>query len=134
MRRYRTIAPYLLPLVCVAALLCVAAQKKESGDEPYAPTKLEWLAMRINALFRQAFQDADSYALDAREVHPNTLLLTAYVGPTCERTTVNKPLEKLREVTEAIAKSYGWDDWLIIREKVVVLHGSDKASADQAPR
>lgn len=119
MQRYRAIAPYLLPLVCVAALLCVAAQNKESGSDPYTPTKLQWLELHAKVC-AQAMSGAVAQFGVAREER-STLVITATPHPLSgpESEVDWKVLFfALRTDIEADARHYGWDGWLTVREKV----------------
>lgn len=128
MQRYRSIAPYLLPFVCVAALLCVAAQKKESGADPYTPTKLEWLCTYVNSTFRVLHDGG--YELTAHYLKPNEVILLYHVPPEADRQFVNGTLQAFRNVFELEAKHRGWDEWLIIREQIRIMETKNNAPAD----
>lgn len=122
MRRYRTIAPYLLPLVCVAALLCVAAQKNESGSDPYTPTKLEWLAMEANVQADESLR-SEAYHITAIPKPPNTILLQVSIAPTFEGARGGEELLKMAiggraEYVTGMARAKGWLNWLQIKQEV----------------
>jgi hypothetical protein len=123
MRRYRTIAPYLLPLVCVAALLCIAAQKKESGSDPYTPTKLEWLTMEANIR-----SDDDplgkGYSIYAVPQSPDTILFVVNVAPWFNGANGQQELMKFDVSGRAMAarefaRIRGWHNWLKVEQKIV---------------
>jgi hypothetical protein len=128
MERYRTMAPYLLPFVCVAALVCVAAQNKESGNDPYTPTKLEWLCTYINSTFR--VDHSGGYQLTAHYSKPDTIVLLYYMPPDGDRQFVNTTLQEFREVVELEAKHRGWDRWLTIREQVSIAGAGKNTAAE----
>lgn len=124
MQRYRTFAPYLLPLVCVAALLSIAAQKKESGSDPYIPTKLEWLTAEMNARARQEFRNG--FAVFFIELPPNTIEIHAAMAPDANRQSANGIVQEGREMVQFIAEARGWDDWLVIREQFKVYNEASR--------
>ena len=115
MQRYRSLAPYLLPPVCVAALLCVAAQKKESGNDPYTPTKLEWLVLQAN-LGNAA--NTLNYTVNAVQRQPDTVVLVTRFYPNYDAQKSEgyrkMALSGKRYHLEKLAKARGWDQWLKI--------------------
>lgn len=128
MQRYRSLTPYVLLLVCIAAMFCVAAQNKESGSDPYTPTKLEWLCTYMNATFRV---DADrGYQLTTHYAKPNTLVFSFVIPPEADREFVHRSLQSVRQVVELEAKHRGWDQWLIMREEIHVIDPDKKSPVD----
>jgi hypothetical protein len=125
MRRYRTFAPYLLPLVCGAALLSIAAQKKESGSDPYIPTKLEWLTVEVNAAARQEEEGLRIFMIASP---PNTIRILSQLLPESrDRHSMNLMVQFVRAIVKEHAEEKGWDDWLVIREELNIWNEATKS-------
>jgi hypothetical protein len=120
MSRYRSIAPYLLPLVCVATVSCVAAQSKQSGSEPYTPTKVEWLALSFNVEkheWASLYRDI-SVAAEPDVKSANTVLLRVCAKETASDVHIGQVLRHARVAISTIALQKGFDEWLRIEEEL----------------
>ena len=134
-RHYCRFAGYLLPFFIVyAGVVLLGAQAKPSGADPYTPTKQEWLINEFNQLWRGHDHGKDGdyvirslYVMATKGANANEVVIK-YHSP-------DKPPgyrnERAREIEERenldlagkrlkeIAASYGWQDWLVVRELVI---------------
>jgi hypothetical protein len=88
------------------------------GLTSYTPTQIEWLALTMRASLRQDASTDYPYSLDIILVDHETLLIVVRYHPTVNREIMNRTIDTAREVIMSTAKSYGWDEWVKIRESV----------------
>jgi hypothetical protein len=88
------------------------------GFTPYTPTKIEWLALTMRASLRQEARPDAPYSLDIIPVDHETLLIFVRAHPTTSRESMRGTIDTAREVIMRTAKTYGWDNWVKIRERV----------------
>ena len=88
------------------------------GLTPYTPTEIEWLALTMRASLRQDASTDSPYSLDIILMDHETLLIVVRYHPTVNREIMNRTIDTAREVITSTAKSYGWDNWVKIRERV----------------
>ena len=88
------------------------------GLTPYTPTEIEWLALTMRASLRQDASTDHPYSLDIIPADHETLLIVVRYEPTVNREIMNRTIDTAREAIRSTAKSYGWDNWVKIRESV----------------
>ena len=88
------------------------------GLTPYTPTKIEWLALAVNSQLRQDASAHFPFSLSVVHSDHETLVIFVRYHPTVNREIMNRTIETAREVIRSTAKSYGWDNWVNIRERV----------------
>jgi len=122
MKRYsHAVSPVLLVFAVVAAIGSIAAQKKESGSDPYTQTKREWLVTEFNSQYATPPTGARAgHLIHAIEdaTDENTVILWAGLIKGGDREIMNESLDLARDALELIAEVHGFDDWLIIREQI----------------
>ncbi len=105
--------------ICVLVLTaCVAyAQMKHRspGTEPYTPTKLEWLAVKLNAC-RDNNLALYKYSIRYNTSGDNTIEIFVQYAPDVRREWMNQMVEKCRGEVEAVVRNHGWN-WVKVREK-----------------
>lgn len=88
------------------------------GLRPYTPTKIEWLALAVNSQLRQNASADFPFSLSVVQSDHETLLIFVRHHTTVNREIMNRTIDAAREVITSTAKSYGWDNWVKIRERV----------------
>jgi hypothetical protein len=88
------------------------------GLTPYTPTKIEWLALDVRSQLQQNASVDSPFFLSVVHVDYETLLIVVQYLPTVNRETMNSAIDSARKVIMATARSYGWDNWVKIREQV----------------
>lgn len=120
-QRYYRLAGCLLPvfIICTGVAL-LGARAKPSGDDPFTPTKREWLCLVFNAEESVQFFDRKNYAVVARPSprDANTVLLKFGAKPDLPRETRNELLSLYKDNLQGYAKFYGFEDWLVIEEHI----------------
>ena len=118
-----TMRHYLVLSILVLILpLTSSAQAQQTPDRPglrpYTPTQVEWLALAVNSQLRHDPSADSPYSLAVVQSDHETLLIFVRYHPTVNREIMNSSIDTAREVIMITAKSYGWDKWVKIRERV----------------
>jgi hypothetical protein len=86
------------------------------GDQPYTPTRVEWLALEMSTLAPMQY---DKYIVVFRPVKDaDAILIQVVHEPDVDVDAMNTRLNQLRDLLMKRAKIRGWDSWLRIRDKV----------------
>ncbi len=88
------------------------------GLAPYTPTEGEWLALMTRAALRREASPDRPYSLDIVLADAQTLQIIVRHASTMNRDQVRRAVDAAKESIKNIAKGYGWDKWLKIRETV----------------
>lgn len=88
------------------------------GLAPYTPTEGEWLALITRAALRREASPDLPYSLDIVLADPQTLQIIVRHASTMDREQVRKAVDAAKESIKNIARGYGWDKWVKIRETV----------------
>jgi hypothetical protein len=103
------------------------AQNKP-GITPYTPTKIEWLALTVNAQLQYERHAEDLYEVFVIQADHETLeiLIRDHLGQSSRHRGTTKleimksQIKTTRDLIMATAKRYGWENWVRIREPVEV--------------
>src|SRR6185295_19043198 len=123
----------VLSIVCLAGLqdgLVVISLAEEQqmpnqpGLTPYTPTKIEWLALTVNAQLQYERHAEDLYEVFVVQADHETLeiLIRDHLGRSSRQRSTTKlaimksKIKTTRELVMATAKRYGWENWVRIRE------------------
>ena len=109
-------------LVIITFLTVTWAQDRSSdleGAKPYTPSRLEWLAVELNASLRVSMSVNNGYLMSFAPIKKEDVILI-YVRhlPNVNREVMNISINSAREVISIKAKQYGWNSWLKVREDV----------------
>jgi len=88
------------------------------GLVPYTPTRIEWLALIVNSQVQHEASIDSPYTLAIAQADHETLLILVRYHPTVNREIMNGRIDTAREIIMTTAKSYGWEKWVKIRERV----------------
>lgn len=115
----RCLLTCILVLLLPVVLLASGQQTpNRPGLTPYTPTQIEWLALMMNSQLREHPSIDSPYSLDIVQMNHETLLIFVRYAPTVNRESMNRSINTAREVIMMTAKSYGWDNWVKILERV----------------
>jgi hypothetical protein len=98
------------------------------GLTPYTPSKIEWLALTVNAQLQYERHAEDLYEVFVVQADHETLeiLIRDHLGRSSRQRSTTKlavmksKIKTTRELIMATAKRYGWETWVRIREPVEV--------------
>ena len=84
----------------------------EPGMVPYTPSRLEWLALELEASYRQDFsRDSD------QDVHylakpPNTILIFVHYRSEASAGTVDTAINTAKQLVNQGVSIHGWSSWV----------------------
>lgn len=116
----KTLARWLSALIASFIFTTALAEPTQSkpGLQPYAPSRIEWLALLLNSQLRQDATVDSPYSLAIVNTDHETILIFVRYQPNVDREILNTAVETAREVIQITAKSYGWEKWVKVKERV----------------
>ncbi len=114
-----------LAFFLVSMALAQSSQSKP-GLQPYVPNRIEWLSLLLNSQLRQDATVDNPFSLNIVYSDHETILIFVRYQPNVSREILNMSVETAREVTQITAKSYGWDKWVKIKERVEMVKPKDE--------
>lgn len=114
---------FLRPLLSLLlGVMCTIAFAQSSPPKPglqqYIPNRIQWLALICNDQLRQDRTTDNHFSLSVVQFDHETLLIFVNYHPGVNREIMNARIDTAREVIMITAKSYGWDKWVQIKERV----------------
>jgi hypothetical protein len=97
---------------------------KSEGSKPYTPTRLEWLAVELNAQMRFVATPLSEYSMIFVPLEKeDAILISVTYLPSVDRIPesrqrMNLTLDSAREIISTRSKAKGWSSWLKVRERV----------------
>jgi len=93
-------------------------QPNRPGLTPYTPTKIEWLALVVNAQLRVQPSSDRLFSISIVEADYVTLAIIVRHQTTANREIMTRGIATARGLIMSTAKRYGWDSWVKIQERV----------------
>jgi Domain of unknown function (DUF4190) len=91
------------------------------GAKPYSPSRLEWLAVQLNASHRVRLNDEDKYELYFIPLDPlNTIqVIVGYRSDMSyqERQLMDREIAAAKKTLNNEIAIHGWDSWVIVKEE-----------------
>jgi hypothetical protein len=113
---YRWVAALLL---CTQLSVAHAQQaQNRPGLQPYIPNRIEWLGLVLNSQLRQDAAIESPFSLNVVNSDHETILIFVRYQANVDREIMNMAVDTAREVIQITAKSYGWDRWVKIKERI----------------
>ena len=102
--------------VCSIVILKLAMQSAvpptQPGMTPYTPTRLEWLALDLEASYHEDIGRNSDYSLHYLPKPPNTVLIFIHYKSEASADAVNHAIDAAKEVVYQDASSHGWRSWV----------------------
>ena len=116
----------LLTIIVAFSVGASGYHQEDSGQgegwKPYTPTRLEWLAVNYNALYRRNLLSTLGYTIRITPLHNiDTISIAVGYLPEAERSFMNREIEHIKEMIKKDVEHRGWSSWLKIREDVQIL-------------
>ena len=111
-----------LPLVAVlCGLAHLQGRPPLEGNRPYTPTRLEWLAVELNAQLRVDLSESTGYMMQFIPVgNADTIMIYVTYLPSVNRDAMNITINNAKEVMAIETRSRGWSSWLKVTERIVM--------------
>ena len=108
----------LSSLLSVLVYAQIKPPQTSPGLQPFTPTSIDWLTTTLQASLRQEAMSSDGFALQIASPDPETILIYVRYTPHVNRKAMNSSIHTARQVIGIIAKRYGWDGWVRVREDI----------------
>lgn len=109
-------------LIIIAFLTGTWAQDHLStleGWKPYTPSRLQWLALELNAALRVRLSEESGYSMDFVPIeNEDAILIYVRYLPSVNREVMNISINSARDVILIKVESYGWTSWLKVKEDI----------------
>ena len=101
-------------LLLLAAFVVTSNPSTQPGMLPYTPTRLEWLAVDLEASYHQDFSHDSDFSLHHLPKPPNTVLVILHYTSQTSPETVDRAINTAKQLVNANASSHGWSSWVNI--------------------
>jgi hypothetical protein len=102
------------------------------GSKPFTPTRLEWLAVELNANFRVDSSPASLYTVGYIPVpNEDAIAIDIVYDPSVDRRIINTAADQARKGVAILSKRRGWESWLKIKEQIEM--SKFRAAAQEKP-
>lgn len=95
---------FLLFGLITCSLLGAEKEESRAGFEPYVPTKIEWLALEVQADLRTDATEETRYALTILVRKANTITILVRYSPDVDREIMNAAIEMARSTIRQTAR------------------------------
>jgi hypothetical protein len=125
----------ILTLILLDFASTASAQVSE-GNQPYVPTRLEWLEIYLNAGKGLAFSPEHGYGLTyAINPHKDSLgIIVAYDPDKVSQEELEGAMANARRTVDLYVARKGWDNWLKIDERFVAIGQQLPPPTDDSPQ
>lgn len=109
-----------LSVIAIGACLMFSQEaNKLEGSKPYTPTRLEWLAVEMNANARIAgVMEYSHFDMTFVPIaNEDAILIYAVYLPTADRGAVKTSVDAAKSVMATLIKSHGWN-WVKVKERI----------------
>lgn len=106
------------------------SERVAEGMKPYSPSRLEWLAVELNAMYRTDMTSDTYFSITFISLENSaTILILVQYGKEVNRELMNNAVETARHCLNKTIKAQGWGNWVLVREEYRNL--SSKKAANQ---
>jgi hypothetical protein len=88
----------------------------EPGQIPYTPSRIEWLALTLEATYHDNFMGSGSYGLHYLQKPPNTIQIFVQYTDDTPIGPVDHGIDTAKKLIREEAANYGWS-WVKIEVK-----------------
>jgi hypothetical protein len=105
-------------LIGATTAICTAhAQKKElpPGMLPYTPTRVEWLALNLQANYKTDWSPDSDYSVNFIPDFPDTIAIAVGYTDKASAALVDQAVEGAKALVGKEANNFGWSKWVKIK-------------------
>ena len=84
----------------------------EAGMIPYTPSRVEWLALDLEASYHQDFGRDSDYSLHYLPKPPNTILVFVHYKSETSAEAVDKAIDTAKQLVNQDASAHRWSSWV----------------------
>jgi hypothetical protein len=94
--------------------------EKLEGFKPYTPSRLEWLAVELNAYARTHLSSETGFSITFLPLlDADTIMIYVLHLPNAGRAALNVAIDNARNEISRTAERHGWESWVKIKERIV---------------
>jgi hypothetical protein len=113
----------VIHFLLLLAVLCGSAHPEGrpalEGNRPYTPTRLEWIAVELNAELRVDLSESTGYSMQFVPIgNADTIVIWVLYLPSVNREVMNMAIDSAKKIMATRTKSHGWSSWLKVTERV----------------
>ncbi len=79
---------------------------------------MDWLIVELQACCRHDGLSVEGFDLQFTNPDPETVLIYVTYLPTVDRAAMSVTIDSVKRVVDIKARSYGWQNWVKVREDV----------------
>lgn len=96
-----------------------AAQNDLQGGMPYTPTRLEFLAVELNAYARLQTLDSDHFTLMfSPRATDDTIIIFVRDNQGVDFDNMRNAIKEARGILQTLVGAHGWNDWVRVTEDI----------------
>jgi hypothetical protein len=103
-----------------------APRPAEPGMLPYTPSRIEWLALELEASYRQDFSRDSDYDLHYLAKPPSTILIFIHYRSTASAGTVDYAINTAKQLASQGASIHRWSSWVKVEVQRKAVPASTK--------
>ncbi len=114
--------------ILVASLIVIVTSysqnKLTQGQQPYTPTQLEWLELKLNAKYRNLMQDEHGFIVEFKAIpEANTIYILMWYdvqiwrSPDLQLLFVLRVTNNFKKLVSEEIKEMGWNEWCRVETK-----------------
>ncbi len=84
----------------------------EPGMVPYTPTRIEWLALELEASYREDIGSDNDYSVHYLAKPPNTVIIFVHYTGKTSAAIVDRGIDTAKQLVKQDASSHGWSSWV----------------------
>ena len=114
-------APLLAAMLAFGCVMFAQDRSRLQGWKPYTPTRLEWLAVDLNASMRIAgLMESSHFDMSFIPLEQeDTILISAIYLPGADQKAIRTSVDYAKAFIAVRIKMYGWS-WVKVKEKIEV--------------
>ena len=111
----------VLTLILITSVVAFAQGRasQAEGSKPYAPSRLEWLAVDLNSTMHSDASAENEFTMSFVPIaNEDALLIYVNYLPSVNRERMNLKVDTARQVIASMSMSKGWSSWLKVKEQI----------------
>jgi len=90
-----------------------------AGLAPYIPTRIQWLAVELNAGYRAEELEVSGFMLNFIPIlEEDAIVILVQYTARASRSDINERIDAAKEVIRILTESRGWDSWITVKTRL----------------
>ena len=115
------LAAFCINILCSSFVFGQGPLSQLQGTKSYTPTRLEWLAVELNACCSIELTQANGYLITFIPIEKDdAIMIFVRYTSGANREAMKISIDSSREAIRLHAKNHGWDKWIHIQENIKI--------------